>query len=251
MAENIPDGPTTSEPAYHGPNGHSKKRAARWRLVREQPLPLVLAGGASIESACGAAVVTLAIIALVGAVPLLLGGIGAIVAGAGLVLFGGAVSVRWNEAQRRLSGGRGVATELVVPLGIEVLAGLAGIALGILALAGVAPVVLLPVASIALGCGELFGGPAGLSLERLAAPLAGRRRRLLVDAVRGSVGAMAIAGGGGVALGILAVLGVGHPLVLALVGLLVIGAGLLLSGAVEAARFGVPYLHDRKTIAQA
>lgn len=199
----------------------------------------VLVGGSTFETVCGAFAVLLSIIALAGAGSITLGAISAILVGCGLVAFSGGIAARWKEVQSRLAGrdqkvGFGA-------LGTEGLGGVAGIVLGVLALLGVAPVTLLCVAAIALGCGLLLGGPGEVELERLAP--ADRPRPRMTQALRASAGVMGVAGAVSAVLGILALIGVGPSLTMALVAMLVLGCGLVLGGAAAAFRFGMPLRH--------
>jgi hypothetical protein len=109
--------------------------------------------------------------------------------------------------------------------------------LGILALADVIPFVLLAVALIVVGGAILLGAPAQPELARLAPDRDRRIGRITYEAVEASTGAMVLAGAGSVVLGILALIHVGPPLTLVLVGMLVVGGALVLGGSALTARF--------------
>ncbi|MFT3764815.1 MAG: hypothetical protein QM820_04760 [Minicystis sp.] len=110
--------------------------------------------------------------------------------------------------------------------------------LGILGLIGLATAVLIPIAVIVFGAVLLLGSGTTANLGTLGAPV---RYQRLADAARqasvATAGVQALAGAGAVVLGILALVGY-SPMTLALVGLLVLGSAVLLSGAAVTGRMG-------------
>jgi hypothetical protein len=122
-------------------------------------------------------------------------------------------------------------------MGAEMFAGLAGIVLGILALARVLPLALLPIAAIVLGGSVVFGGAAQPELADVVHDRDSSRDRMMRDAARGSSGAMVLAGLGAAVLGILALINVGPVLTMSIVAMLAIGAALVLGGGALTARF--------------
>ena len=128
------------------------------------PEAIAAAGGMSAEILGGAAVVALGILALVRVVPMTMLACAAIVAGGTVVLSAGTTSrlasYRYGAANRLDETQRSILRESVnASASADVLAGLAGIVLGILVLAGVGPLhvmlTLAVVAALALG-GALF-----------------------------------------------------------------------------------------------
>lgn len=124
-------------------------------------------GGMSAAILGGAAVVVLGILALVGVVPLTMLACAAIVGGGALVLAAGTTSrlasYRYGAAARLDDTQREILRESVnASAGADVLAGLAGIVLGILTLANVGPVhvmlTLSVVAALALGAALFLTG---------------------------------------------------------------------------------------------
>ena len=121
---------------------------------------------------------------------------------------------------------------------MDFLGGAAGVALGILALVGVMPSTLLACAVISLGASIVIGSSALVRLNHLviagssAHPTAQHAAR---EAVSASAGTHVLVGLAAGTLGILALCGL-VPETLNLVGLLSIGAGLLLSGSAVASR---------------
>src|SRR5262245_11509555 len=96
----------------------------------------IRARGSTLEALGGVAALVLAILALVGFQPLYLTTIATIAVGVALLAHGG-MAVRETESTNRI--------------GSEILGGAAGVALGILALVGVLPQLLLLAATIVLG----------------------------------------------------------------------------------------------------
>ena len=197
-------------------------------------------GGTAVEALVGLGAGILAVLGLAGILPFYMLSIGIIAAGVALFLEG--VSVR--TAYAKLSESYGVRTrvtdgaEVAGGFGAQSLCGGAAIVLGILALVGVLPGVLLAVGIMALGAGMLLGGPARAELEWSEVELhhsTDRSRRIASQAVHGSVGMLALFGIGAFILGILALaLQTGSPSLagtLLLVGLLAVGATELLSGS--------------------
>jgi hypothetical protein len=123
-----------------------------------------IGGGMTAEITAGLAGVTLGVLALLGAVPMTLIAIAAIVFGGSLLISSGATS-RMNEAA--VSSGEGnetakaVAREAVsASAGAQVLIGLGGAVLGILALLNLNPMVLTLVAMLIIGFSILLSGTA-------------------------------------------------------------------------------------------
>ena len=197
----------------------------------------VVTGGASVELLGGCAAIVLAIIGVAGFHPLYMLSIAVIAAGVALLAEGGSIAARWNDVIRRLEGDRYDRSELVGGIGTEVFGGAVGIVLGILALVGVNPFVLLPVAAIVFGASLLLGGAAQPELESLVPEHDPRYRRITRDAIQASGGVMVMVGIAAAVLGILALLSVGPILTLSLVAMLCVGGALLVAGGALTARF--------------
>ena len=122
---------------------------------------------------------------------------------------------------------------------IQLLAGVAGVTLGILAIVGIAaPILLLGSAIIVYGVALLLGTLATYGTARVEAGR-GEEGRLTDQTIQASNGARALVGIASIAFGVLAVIGVGPAFVLSQIGILAIGAILLLSGSAIGARFGM------------
>jgi hypothetical protein len=189
----------------------------RKREVMKKKVPIV--GGVATEAiaAVGAAIV--AIIGLTGLFASDLAAIAAIALGVALVFQGLAVGAQLSRGTNVLPRVEPEAAEI----GVEAIAGLAGVTLGILALAGVAPHTLLSVAAIVLGAGEMFAvHPLSEAIETGSEAV----RRVSASAS----GAHAFAGVSAVVLGITA-LAMPDVVQLPLVAFLVMSGTLLLAGA--------------------
>jgi hypothetical protein len=207
-------------------------------VAREDKLSTAtLAGGASLELIGGGAAAVLAILGLAGYLPLYMTSIAAIAIGGALLAHSAAVTARWTDTMRRVAGDRSEQVEIGGGVGSEMLGGAGAIVLGILALAGAMPLVLLPVAAIVVGGTIVLGAPAQPGLARLAPDRDRRMSRITYEAVEGASGGMALAGLGAIVLGILALLRVGPVYTLVQVALLAVGIAVLIGGSALAARF--------------
>jgi hypothetical protein len=201
---------------------------------REEIKKRTTVGGAAIETIGGVVAVILAVIGLAGFEPVLIAGVACLAVGVALLFEGLALGAQFYDDAR--NGVEGEAAEV----GVEAMAGLAGVTLGVLALAdAVSPYVLLPIAALVMGAGMLFG----------ASPIAqASRRRTYAEpnvspkvndvsryAGNSAWAAHAFAGIAAVILGILGLLDLGR-ITLGLVAFLVLGATLVLSSAAFSGR---------------
>jgi hypothetical protein len=123
-------------------------------------------------------------------------------------------------------------------LSVVFLVGTAGIVLGLLALLGIYAVKLTSIAIIAFGSALVFGSNSVWSVHRMKQATfraSGQRALagseiLAIEIAAGSAGLQCVAGLAGVVLGILAMTGT-IPVTLSLIGLLVIGATILMTGS--------------------
>jgi hypothetical protein len=195
------------------------------------------AGGSFLEAIAGVGAVVLAILGLAGVFPVTLASIATIALGAALMLEGGSIASRLYASMSREQAD--VPSDLIGGLGAESVAGIAALALGVLALIGVDTFVLLQIAMIVIGAGLLFGSSA---TWRVNYPRLGGYEKsdtagyLAREAVHSAAGAHALVGVAVVVLGILALMGTA-PLTLTLVSILCVGAVVVLSGAAIGGRF--------------
>jgi len=197
----------------------------------------VVAGGSITEALAGLAAVALTIIALAGVLPGYLAAVATIAIGVALLAQGAAVAARWSKLVAETPGYEWDSrSELGSGMTAEILGGATGIVLGILALIGVAPYILIPVALLAFGGAMLVGTGATTDLGMMRGvgnfPRLERASREVTVAASGTQLLIGIAA---IVLGILALIGI-DPLVLSLVGLLATGASILFSGSAVSSR---------------
>ncbi|MFB6351665.1 MAG: hypothetical protein ABEN55_17760 [Bradymonadaceae bacterium] len=115
----------------------------------------------------------------------------------------------------------------------EVIGGIGGIVLGILALLAIQPMVLIPAATIAMGGAAFFGAGATEEMKDISFEQAGasrQSRHRASQGIAGAAGFQVFIGMAAAALGILALAGLA-PLTLSLVAILSLGTSELISGA--------------------
>lgn len=181
---------------------------------QEEVSTRTMTGGALMQSVGALATLALAIAGLAGVFSTTLAAIAAIVLGAAIWMEGGAfIASHRTEVFGASAGARTIAWGQ--RLSAEFLGGLSGVILGILALLGVIPLALLPIAALVFGATLLFSGGAGL----------------------GS-GTQPVFGLAGVTLGLLAICGL-DSLTLVLVALMCLGASTLINGAANGLRMTI------------
>jgi len=189
--------------------------------------------GGLVDAFGGAATVVLAIVALAGTSSDMLLAIATIVFGVALLIQSGAI-VSELSAMIVPEGGAAVAENFGGGgLAIVFLAGTAGIVLGILALIGIHPVMLASIAVIAFGSAVVFGGGSVWSVFRLkqsGQTMVSGAQIVATEIAAGSAGLQCAGGLAAIVLGILAVTGT-LPAILSLVGLLIMGAAIVLTGS--------------------
>lgn len=186
-------------------------------------------GGSVLEMVGGIGAVVLAILGLLRISPMNMASIATILAGVALLFEGAAVASRFRQTAQVSGTAKGDRARVGGGTSMEVIGGIAGIALGVLALFGVAPLLLIPIANIVFG-GALIFGSVGTSRLHGARDTAAR-------AGRATSGIQLVVGLAAVALGILALLDF-TPLLLSLISLLAVGATVLLSGSALSTRIG-------------
>jgi hypothetical protein len=195
--------------------------------------------GGLVDAIGGVATIVLAIIALSGVSEPLLAAVATIVFGAALLIQGGTMLTEYTKLIYP-AGVAGPSEEVLGGSGLSALflVGAAGIVLGILALLNIKPDVLVPVAVIAFGGALLLSSNSVWHLYRAKQGMqrfGGMRTHsgseiLAGEMASGSAATQCLAGLAAVVLGILAVTGT-NTMILTLVGLLVLGATVLLSGS--------------------
>jgi hypothetical protein len=195
--------------------------------------------GGLVDAIGGAATIILAIVALSGVGQSLLAAIATVVFGAALLIQGGTMLTEFTKLMAPPSAAS-TAEEVVGGGGLSALflVGAAGIVLGVLSLVGITPQTLTAAAVIAFGGALLLSSNAVWRLYRAkrasyqagAAGTLSGAEFLAGEMASGSAVLQLLSGLAAIVLGILAVTGT-NPSVLTLVGLLVLGATVLLTGS--------------------
>jgi len=193
----------------------------------------VEAGGAATESMGGVAVIVLTIIALAGVLRPVLTDIAGIVFGAAFIVEGAALAARHSAIMDRIAETGAERLETGGGMTVELVAGIAAVALGILSLIGLIPSILMPALVITGGAGLILSAGAVARLNDLrsaALGMSSTARAAAGAAVSSAAAGQVLAGLGAVVLGILALVGVGDLQMLTTVGVLVLGAAITISG---------------------
>lgn len=207
---------------------------------RDTETAKVLAGGSSIEGLAGVGAVTLAILGLVGVLPMYMLSISAIAIGGALLLEGASVASRTSQLLSRVGDDRRGELDIKGGATVEFAGGAAGIVLGILALLGIATMTLMPVAALVFGGTLLLSSGTRVSLNQAFAESAaagtGQVQHAVYEAMSASAGARALVGIASVVLGILVLADIGAAVTLTLVAMLGVGASVLMSGTILSTR---------------
>ncbi len=210
-----------------------------WSPEQEQRVSMeVVSTGSMIEAVGGFAGVVLSILALAGIAPLYLLPITVIVLGIALLFEGGTVAARYWRLPVEVVAGRWASIELAGGMIAEFLAGAAGIALGILALVGIANLLLTTIAGLVFGAALLAGSglPVRLGfLETGSGQGAAAARSFGRRAPSFAAVAQFVLGAAGGILAILALVGF-SPAMLTNAALLILSIGLLWSGSMVTGR---------------
>jgi hypothetical protein len=238
MADNRFQAHASSDPE---PTHEFREVPGHYERLRNQPHQHALetaAGGSMMEAIGGVGAVGLAILGLVGVLPAILGEIATIAIGVALVSKGRAISAHYSDILHDASDSRVQAAELGSGVTVEFIGGLGGIVLGIPALIGVIPGILIPVALIGFGGALLLSSGETTRLDAFATSgpeFSERSRHAAGQAAKAASGAQIMLGLGATALGILALV-LAPVLALSLVGLLAVGTAIMFSGGVLTGR---------------
>jgi len=183
------------------------------------------------ETAAALAIIVLAILGLVDVVPTAMLGIATIVVGAALLLRGTKMAAEYSQLLAE-EGGTDALPTVGGGITLEFLAGGAGIVLGILSLFS-NTAELAPAALIVFGGTLLLGGGVAvrIGVPPEATTAASAAAAMVRQSAAVTAGAQALIGIAAIVLGILSFASTAHGDVLNLVGLLVVGTGLLMTGA--------------------
>ncbi len=209
-----------------------RSHGERRNLLQGKEVLEAIAGGAFAEAVGGIGAVVLTILGLAGMAPVLLTSVATIAIGAVMLIKGATVSVEYFKIANAAASDTVERAELSGGLSGEIVAGMAAVVLGILALLSINPLVLLPIAAIVLGVGLVFSSGADARLNNLRAGQQQEERwylKVVSEIVSASIGAEILVGLGAAVLGIIALVGMA-PVVLTLVSMLSLGVTILLSG---------------------
>jgi len=226
-------GSTTEQSTWTGQTGQSGQTEERRTMQ-------MVAGGSAIESIGGVATAVLAIIGLStgGMTSFYCWTIATIVAGAALIVHGLGMAGRLNDMMSSFSQDNSEEMELGTGVTVEVLGGIAGVALGVLALIGIQSGTLVSAAVIVFGVCLLLssGAVSDMNEIRLSrSSVASSTRRMTRKATVGAAAIQALAGIAVAILGIVAICGIRIDLTM-MTGLLVTGCALLVSGGAVSAQ---------------
>ena len=180
------------------------------------------------EGAAGIAVIVLSIIALAGTSPGALASIVTIIIGVGLMVqaFNSAA-----ETSKAMAANTVAMPDLGGDVMVDLLCGITGIVLGILALIGINPQYLVPSALIVFGGALLLGGAISMRPRRTQSLAPGGEMQVMSYQGSAAAGGMEILVGiAAIVLGILSLIFMASG-VLVLVGFLAVGAALLMASA--------------------
>ena len=210
----------TTTPDNFGTLGHDRPR----HLMR------ALAAESTSEALAGAAALVLAIVGLAGMASTYMMTIGVIALGVAF-LFDGAVAFTrtWNGAGEAGTAGAGTAADN--QLSAEVLGGAAGVVLGVLALIGIVPQILCSCAILVFGaCMLVATGTQGSARRWQSVP---SNESKMMEAEEESTfaepGTRPLVALAAIVLGLLAIVNIASML-LTLIGVLVLGASLVING---------------------
>lgn len=201
----------------------------------------VVAGSSTLVSLAGIAAIVLVILAFIGVLRFSLAAVATIVIGAGLLAQGLALSKRHKQIRAELAAAGNVKAADGIGSGatVEIIAGIIGVVLGVIALAGGSPHSLMAISLIAFGIALIMAGPMMNRLDDLNA-VSARAEGTTLDGshktVRTSSGLDVLMGIAAVILGILALIGLATNIAVLLVGLLITGFALAMSGGVMTRR---------------
>lgn len=204
----------------------------------DRHLAETVGSGSVAETVGGIAAIVLAILGLAHVDPSLMLPITTIAIGVALLFEGGSIAAEYSRIISKSAESETPIGEVGSGMTSEMLAGIAGIVLGILALLGLASITLVASALIVYGTALALSSGMMSRLNDLKIEVSGAHptaQRMAHEAVSAAMGTQVLVGLAGGVLGILALIGIA-PTALVLVGLLAIGASLLLSGSAIGAR---------------
>ncbi|HUJ10424.1 MAG TPA: hypothetical protein VL171_10385 [Verrucomicrobiae bacterium] len=209
-----------------GRRSHAVERTAQW-----------VEGGSILEAVGGISAVVLSILGLAGLFSESMAAIGALCIGAAMLFEGIAIGA-WFGRVLNEGGSPFRLAELGGGMTVELIAGAAGLVLGILSLVTSLYTTLVPVAVLVFGGALLLG--SGATTRFAVVKVRGTQDHVVEQevarqAIKAAADVQALVGIAAVVLGILALLGIGY-VILPLAGLLAVGTSIVLSGTAVGGR---------------
>lgn len=186
----------------------------------------------------GIAAVVLTIIGLAHIYPTFMVSVATIALGIALLFKGASIAADYRDVLERMDSGALKKAELDGGMSAELIAGCAGIAMGILALLGIETTVLTPIAAIVFGVALLMSAGVTHRLNHLKISRSGAEdlaQRVAEEATGVAIEAEMLVAIAAVVLGILSLVGL-VPVTLTLVAMLSIGAASMLVGSAVGSR---------------
>ncbi len=200
-------------------------------------------GRSTIGAICGGSAVVLAILGLVNLLPGILVAAATIVLGGSLLLKGAAISAEYSKLLAHFTGTTSEKLEVGGGMSVEILTGLAGGILGILALLSFSPDTLIAIAVIIFGGGIVMGSELISKLNSLKVSLATsmeeshrRAHKVIKEMVSAAMAIQVLAGISAIVLGILSLTGLA-PMTLNLIAILTLGVASLFTGSAITGKF--------------
>lgn len=190
--------------------------------------------GFATEALCGIVAGVLTILGLIQVVPNFMLSIAGIAIGVALLSEGATITKQYSRLLSATSEGKLNAPELGGGINVEILAGIAGIVLGILSLVGLVPIILMPIAVIGFGISLILSSGTIVRLSVLRFSISGAHesaQKIAQEVASASVGSQTLVGLSAIVSGILSLVGV-EPMVITLVALLALGI-LILMNSIE------------------
>ena len=184
---------------------------------------LEIAGGSIGEGIAAIGAVALGILALIGIFPQILIPIAAISIGAAFFLEGGTIV---RQITKFVSESRNIRSDTFSGgITAELLAGVVGITLGILALLRIVPIILLPVVAVVCGAALIVGGTITARLNSMALEMLNeseRVKKVSHETISAAANIRWLVGLGVITLGVLGLIGI-EPLILSTIAFLSVG----------------------------
>lgn len=197
------------------------------------------------EGLVGIGIVALCIIGLAHVMPTILLAIATIAAGVALAFEAATIASRYNPQVKADIGTPDKALSWG-GMSMDFLAGIIGVVLGVLALIGVAPMVLIPVAGLVFGATLLLNSSMNArlaTLEKTATESLDIKPKIVKGTDAAAAGVQVLVGLGVITFSILSLVGV-DPIIFGLIGILGVGVAAMLSSFLIGGRTAYALRHS-------